>query len=69
MMMSERFGTRCPRCGEGLLRGWGELGEEERMVARRLPASADYSPGEREALHRWCTNCWYEETESAPCDA
>ena len=69
MVMSERFGTRCPRCGERLLRGWDELSEEERMVVRRLPESAAYSPDEREAMHRWCTNCWHEETESAPYDA
>ncbi len=67
--MSERFGTKCPRCGEGELRGWDELSEEERIVVRSLSGSVDYSPGERETTHRWCTNCWYEETESAPCDA
>ena len=66
--MGERFGTKCPRCGEGSLRGWDELSEEERVVARSLPESADYSPGEREAIHRWCANCWFEETEAAPCD-
>lgn len=67
--MSEQSGTKCPRCGEGLLRDWDALSEEERIVARRLPEAVDYSPGERQAIHRWCTNCWYEETESAPCDA
>ncbi len=67
--MSERPGTRCPRCGEGLLRGWNELSEEEQTVTRSLEGAVDYSPGEREATHRWCTNCWHEETESAPCDA
>jgi hypothetical protein len=51
------------------LRGWDELGDEERMVTERLPGAVDFSPGERHTTHRWCTNCWYEETESEPCDA
>jgi hypothetical protein len=68
-MMNEQSEINCPRCGEGQLRTWDELSEEERRVARSLPGSVDYTPGEREAMHRWCTNCWYEETESPPCDA
>jgi hypothetical protein len=68
-MAKDQTGTSCPRCGEGTLRGWDELGEEERMVADRLPESIDYSPGERQAMHRWCVNCWYEETESEACEA
>ena len=66
--MSDENRTLCPRCGEGRLRGWNELSEEDRMIVRRMPESLDYSPGERESLHRWCANCWYEETESAPCE-
>ena len=54
-------GTMCPRCGVGRLRGWRELTEEEREVAKRLPASADYTANEREATHRWCTQCWFED--------
>jgi len=52
---------RCPRCGEGRLQSWSELGEEERELVRRLPASGDYTLEERKATHRWCTRCWYEE--------
>jgi len=52
---------KCPRCGEGRLRSWNELTEDEREVARRLPASADYSLALRSATHRWCNRCWYEE--------
>lgn len=58
--------NRCPRCGEGRLRGWNELSGEERELARRLPASADYSLEERKARHRWCNRCWYEETSGSP---
>jgi hypothetical protein len=56
----------CPRCGEGSLRAWYELSEEEREAARRLPASADFPPDERMARHRWCTRCWYEEVNGEP---
>jgi hypothetical protein len=68
-MIDEQFKMKCPRCGEGRLIGWDELSEEEQTVARSLAGAVDYSPGEREAMHRWCTNCWYEETESGPCEA
>jgi len=53
--------SRCPRCGEGRLQSWSELGEEETEIVRRLPTSADYDLDERKARHRWCVRCWYEE--------
>ncbi len=59
---------RCPRCGEGPLKAWYELSEEEREVVRRLPASADYLLDARTARRRWCTRCWHEETGSTPRD-
>ena len=68
-MMEDRLTAKCPRCGEGELRAWDELTDEERVVARGMPEAVDYSPGERQAMHRWCSNCSYEETESRPCDA
>jgi hypothetical protein len=39
---------------------WDELNADEREVVKRLPASAEYSAAERQAMHRWCTRCWYE---------
>lgn len=57
---------QCPRCGTGRLRRFGELSDEEREVVKRLPGSADYSLAERQARHRWCTKCWYEETSTSP---
>ena len=54
--------NKCPRCGEGRLRSWSELNEEERELVRRLPSSADYSLDQRKAMHRWCSRCWYEST-------
>ena len=60
---------RCPRCGEGTLKAWYELSEEERKVVERLPASADYLLDERTARRRWCTLCWNEEGSETPRDA
>jgi ribosomal protein S27AE len=56
---------KCPRCGEGRLLPWAELSSEQRELVKRLPASADYTLGERQARHRWCPRCWYEELSGA----
>jgi hypothetical protein len=58
--MSFQDTHNCPRCGEGRLRSWRELGDDEREVVRRLPASADFTLEERTATHQWCTRCWHE---------
>ncbi|HEX8746560.1 MAG TPA: hypothetical protein VF717_05115 [Pyrinomonadaceae bacterium] len=60
----EHLSDKCSRCGEGRMRSWDELTEEEREVTRRLPASMDYVPEERRTRHRWCTRCWHEATVS-----
>lgn len=57
--------NRCPRC-DGRLQTWAELSDEEREMIKRLPGSADYSPGERQARHRWCTRCWFEDSGDSP---
>lgn len=57
---------RCPRCGEGPLKAWYELSEEERELALRLPASADFTPAERASRHLFCTRCWHEDVTGAP---
>ena len=57
---------RCPRCGEGPLKAWYELSEEEREAAARMPASADFTPAERAARHLFCTRCWHEEAGGSP---
>lgn len=59
----ESFSERCPRCGEGRLRSWQELNEEEREVTRRLPNAFDYDKDERRTRHRWCALCWHEEKQ------
>lgn len=60
--MNERLNNQCPRCGEGRLKTWPELGDEEREVVLRLPGSADNTAAERQSRHRWCTRCWHEST-------
>ena len=57
---------RCPGCGEGPLKAWYELSEEERKAAARMPASADFTPEERAARHLFCTRCWHEEAAGPP---
>jgi hypothetical protein len=58
--------NECPRCRVGRLRAWKELSDEEQEIVRRLPASAHYSAEERIARHRWCTQCWYEDSGREP---
>ena len=53
----------CPRCDKRGLKSWTELDDEEREVVKRLPLSAQYSLEERQASHRWCTRCWWEEVD------
>lgn len=57
----ESLTDKCKRCGEGRLRSWQELSEDEQEVVRRLPANRDYKAEERRARHRWCALCWHEE--------
>lgn len=58
--------NECPRCRVGRLRRWRELTEEEQEIVKRLPASAEYSAEERTARHRWCAQCWYEDSGNEP---
>jgi len=54
----------CPRCEKRGLKRWDALNDEEREVVKRLPGSAELSLSERQASHRWCTRCWWEEKPS-----
>ena len=49
----------CPRCQIGKLKTWSELSADERILAERLPASAEVSPEERKR-HLFCPRCWFE---------
>ena len=60
---------RCPHCGEGPLKAWYELSEDEREMAQRLPAAPYFTQSERAARHLFCTRCWHEETSPPPLTA
>jgi hypothetical protein len=51
---------RCRRCGEGTIKSWSELNDEEREVVKRLPGAADYEAAERQSMPQWCIRCWFE---------
>ena len=53
----------CPRCQSLKMKNWPELTDDEKFLAERLPMSAQYTPNERKK-HRFCTQCWFEETEN-----
>lgn len=55
---------RCPRC-DGHLKYWSDLTDEERFLAERLPASAEFTPREREK-HLFCSRCRYETNAHQP---
>jgi hypothetical protein len=54
----------CPRCDAMGLKSWEDLTGDEKLLADRLPASAEYTPEERKK-HRFCTRCWYEEVKKS----
>ncbi|MCC6330259.1 MAG: hypothetical protein IT174_17255 [Acidobacteria bacterium] len=60
-MEAENYMNRCRNCGGTRISGWNELSDEQKMLAERLPASAEYTLAERKK-HRFCTRCWFEET-------
>lgn len=52
----------CPRCGGVKMKSWAELNEEQQMLVRKLPLSAEYRHSARKK-HRFCTRCWFELVE------
>lgn len=50
----------CLRCYSPKMKNWDELNDEERMLAEKLPVSAEFTPKERKK-HRFCVKCWYEQ--------
>jgi hypothetical protein len=52
----------CPQCGGARLKTWDELTDEQQFLVERLPASAEYTKEERKK-HRFCTRCWFEESD------
>jgi len=54
----------CPQCGHYRLRTFNELKDDEQELVKRLPASKNFSLGERKSKHRWCRRCWNEATNT-----
>lgn len=46
------------------MRYWDALDEEQKLLASKLPLSAEYSRDQRRQ-HRFCTKCWFEETDQS----
>lgn len=59
----------CPRCGNMKLKNWHQLSDDELVIVKRLPATAQYPIAERKVLHLWCTKCWFESKEIEARDA
>ena len=52
----------CPNCGAARMKTWDELDFEQKIIAERLPSSAEFTRRERK-YNRFCLKCWFEETE------
>ncbi len=55
-------GKICPRCGARKMKNWRELTDEQKFLVERLPQNTDFSPDGRKQ-HRFCEQCWFEQTE------
>lgn len=56
-----RSKNSCPRCGFEDLKAWQELNEDEKILAEKMPLSAEFNEDERKR-HLFCVRCWFEET-------
>lgn len=55
-----RLGERaCPKCRRTLLKTWTQLSADEKFIAERQPASAEFSKEQRQR-RLFCPNCWFE---------
>ena len=45
------------------MKSWDELDRDEKIAIKSQPKSADFTPEERKK-HRYCTRCFFEETDS-----
>jgi Zn finger protein HypA/HybF involved in hydrogenase expression len=53
----------CPKCHSPKMKNWQELIDDEKLLVKSLPLSAEITLEERKK-HRFCMRCWFEETES-----
>jgi hypothetical protein len=54
----------CPKCHTAKMKTWRELTEDEQILVRSLPLSAEFTLKERKK-HRFCTRCWSEDIEGS----
>jgi hypothetical protein len=45
------------------MRSWSELSDEGKYLVERLPFFVDV-PLEERKKHRFCTRCWFEESDT-----
>ena len=50
----------CPNCQAPKMKDWEDLTDEQKMLAERLPGSAEFTLETRKK-HRFCTRCWFED--------
>jgi hypothetical protein len=60
--MIQRSEKSCPLCDAPKMKSWAELDDEQKMLVTRLPMSAEFTLAQRKK-HRFCTRCWFEESE------
>ncbi len=47
------------------MKSWPELTDDEKLLVKSLPPSAEFTLQERKK-HRFCTRCWFEEADTRP---
>jgi len=50
------------------MKSWADLTGEQKFLAEKLPASAEFTAEERKK-HRFCTRCWFEDPSPRPANA
>ena len=53
----------CPKCHSPKMKSWPELTADEKLLVKSLPLSVEFTLIKRKK-HRFCTRCWFEETEN-----
>jgi Zn-finger nucleic acid-binding protein len=55
---------KCPRCCAAGLKTWNELTLEEKILAEKMPFSAEFSLSDRKQRHLFCSRCWFETAQT-----
>ncbi|MFN2391570.1 MAG: hypothetical protein ABR566_06330 [Pyrinomonadaceae bacterium] len=54
-------GKMCPKCHFPKMKNWEALTDEQKFLVERLPLNTDFTLEQRKK-HRFCEQCWFEET-------